>query len=372
MPRKNNPTPIVFDLLANALILLTLVYAGVLESRFEDLYFISIQEDEYMEWATVWAFLLGSVAAFNAAKKYREANGGFPWYFYGLGIFCFLVAMEEFSWGQRVFGYRPPAYFLENNFQQELNIHNVIDTGFRKLVLTLAIVGYGIVLPLLGAFGATRKVLKSMGIVAASAWLIPSFLATYLLYDIYPWGHSGEWVELMYGSSILFSLLPMIQPAAGTAASTARALPLWLLSAWALTIVLGLVCGAASRVQRDVHPATLQAAKDEVEAIRRDFESGRVNTNCNLHKRLYTFVVQYEETGLLNGEFSQLQSQGLPEERANYLIDPWNSPYWIRDRCDRQSGKRYVFVYSFGPDRNRDSTETEIGGDDVGAYIRLR
>lgn len=363
---------ICYYLVANALILLTLVYAGVLESHFEDLYFVSIQEDEYMEWATFWVFLLGAVAAFAAAKKIRAANGGFPWYYYGIGLFCFFVAMEEFSWGQRVFGYRPPVYFLEKNFQQELNIHNVTDAGLRKLVLLLAILGYGIVLPLFGVFRPTRNLLKRIGIVPASAWLIPAFFATCLLYLIYPWGYSGEWVELMYGGGILFSLLPTLQPAARTAAGSTRTMLMWLLSAWALSIGLGLVCGAASRMQRDVHPATLQAAKDEVDAIRRDFESGRVKTKCSLHKRLYTFVQQYGQVGLLDGAFSQLQSQGLPEERAKYLIDPWNSPYWIIDYCDRQTGKRHVFVYSFGPDRNRDSTYTEIGGDDVGAYIRLR
>ena len=28
---------------------------------------------------------------------------------------CFVVAMEEISWGQRLFGYRAPAYFLGHN-----------------------------------------------------------------------------------------------------------------------------------------------------------------------------------------------------------------------------------------------------------------
>lgn len=372
MRNKNAPNSTLYLILANALVLLTVVYAGVLESHFEDWYFIAIQEDEYMEWATVWAFMLGGIAAFLAAARHRTATGQFPWYFYGLGLFCVFVALEEFSWGQRIFGYRPPAYFLENNFQQELNVHNVIDTGFRKLVLMLAITGYGIFLPLLGAFGATRKVLTRIGIVPASIWLIPAFAATYWLYEEYPWGHTGEWVELMFGCGILFSLLPLVQKADQTAASLSRKLPAWTVAAWALTITLGLISGAASRMQRDVHPATLQAAMDEVEAIRRDFESGRVNTSCNLHKRLYTFVVQYDQTGLLEGEFSRLQSQGLPAERADFLIDPWNSPYWLRDRCDKRTGKRYVFVYSFGPDRNRDSTETEILGDDVGVYFSLR
>lgn len=369
MPKTKTATPILFYVFANVLVLLTVLYAGVLENSYEDLYFISIQEDEYMEWATVWAFVFAAAAAFVLAARHKAATSRFPWYFYGLGLFCALVALEEFSWGQRIFGYRPPAYFLEHNFQQELNIHNVVDTSLRRLVLEMSILGYGVVLPLLGVFGFTRDFLTRIGVAPASAWLIPAFAATYFLYDEYPWGHTGEWVELMLGSGMLFSLLPMLRKETAVAATSSSKLLLWLGGAWVATIVLGLLSGAASRMQRDVHPAIMQAAKDEVEAIRRDFESGRANTRCNLHKRLYTFVVQYNETGLLNGEFAALQTQGLPAERADFLLDPWNSPYWLRDRCDRRTGKRYTFVYSFGPDRNRDSTETEILGDDVGAYI---
>jgi hypothetical protein len=83
-------------------------------------------------------------------------------------------------------------------------------------------------------------------------------------------------------------------------------------------------------------------------------------------------VEEYEERGLLEGSFSALQSQGLPSERAEFFLDPWNSPYWLRDRCDRASNQRIVFVYSFGPNRRRDSSRTEILGDDVGAYVHLR
>ncbi len=132
---------------------------------------------------------------------------------------------------------------------------------------------------------------------------------------------------------------------------------------------LGLISGAVSRAQRNAHPTNLLAAKNEVEAIAGDFKSGLARSRCNLHKRLYTFVEEYEQTNLFKGSFAGLQSQGLPKERAEFFLDPWNSPYWIRDRCDQQSNKRLIFVYSFGPNRRRDSTRTEILGDDIGTYI---
>ncbi len=93
-------------------------------------------------------------------------------------------------------------------------------------------------------------------------------------------------------------------------------------------------------------------------------------TKCGLHKRLYTFVEDKKyERPLAAGAFASLTREGLPEERAEFFLDPWNSPYWIRDRCDEDTGRRSVFIYSFGPNRSRDSNRWEILGDDVGAYL---
>jgi hypothetical protein len=93
-------------------------------------------------------------------------------------------------------------------------------------------------------------------------------------------------------------------------------------------------------------------------------------TKCGLHKRLYTFVEDKKyERPLAAGAFASLTGVGLPEERAEFFLDPWNSPYWIRDRCDEDTERRSVFIYSFGPNRSRDSNRWEILGDDVGAYV---
>lgn len=372
MNRNKRSYPIYFLILANAAVLGTLIFAAVLETEAPDFYYFSIQEDEYIEWASFWAFLGAAAAAVWAGRVYARQQRRFPWYLYGLALFSFLIAMEEISWGQRVLGYRPPVYFLEHNYQQELNIHNVIDTDYRKLVLMLSILGYGVVLPLLALPRAGRQFLERVGIVAPAPGLVPAFAATFLLYYHYPLSFSGEWVEFMLGTGILLSLLPELNllPTADEADSRWRSLPFGVVAAFAACLLLGLATSAASRAQRDAHPATMEAARSEIEAIKRDFESGRVQSRCNVHKRLYTFANQYRQENLLRGEFAALQAQGLPEERAGFLIDPWNSPYWLRDRCE--AGSRVVFIYSFGPNRRRDSTELEIREDDVGAYLQLR
>ena len=69
-------------------------------------------EDEFLEWATVWAFAAAAVVFAVAAIRQRRSGVALPWFLAGVSLFCIFVAGEEISWGQRVFGYRPPAYFL--------------------------------------------------------------------------------------------------------------------------------------------------------------------------------------------------------------------------------------------------------------------
>lgn len=87
---------------------------------------------------------------------------------------------------------------------------------------------------------------------------------------------------------------------------------------------------------------------------------------------MYSFVENYDRGHLYEGDFSKLVAQGLPKERATYFLDPWNSPIWIRDNCNNCSRKRRVFVYSFGPDRRRDSSSWEILGDDIAIVVLER
>jgi hypothetical protein len=361
-----------YFLMANAIVLGLVAYAYALQSGYPDFYYLTVQEDEYLEWSSFWAFFLAAGAFIRRATGFRRTTRAFPWFLYGVALFCFIVAMEEISWGQRLFGYRPPVYFLEYNFQQELNFHNVIETDYRKLALTLVIAGYGIALPVLARFTIAHDWFRRLGIVAPSVALLPAFAAAFVVYVWYPWSHSGEWVELMLGLGFLFSAA-RISPDHGDERKLFRDNRFGPATITAIVSVavfgLGLVSAAVTRGQRGADPANMQAAKTEAEAIANDFTSGLVSSRCNLHKRLYTFVVEYDQPELFEGRFSRLQSQGLPTERAEFFLDPWNSPYWIRDRCDRENDTRISFVYSFGPNRRRDSSRTEILGDDIGSYF---
>jgi hypothetical protein len=361
-------------LVANLLVLGVITALGWLEARDADSYYRMMQEDEALEWATFWAFAAAGAACWLAARRQQRAQGGVPWFLAGVGLFCFVVALEEISWGQRLLGYRPPVYFLERNFQQELNVHNVVDTALRKLALDAVLLGYGVVLPFLAGIPRLGARLGRLGVVAPPRELAPVFLAAFGLYHFYPWEFSGEIVECVLGIGFLFAALAAAAAFAGPAPSRRSVRAAALAGAAAAVAVLGFAQAALSRQQRSASPENVEAARVEVEALRRDFVTAATlhrdgGSTCGTHQRLYGYLHDRDADWLTSGSFVRLVERGLPEERADFLLDPWNSPYWIRDRCDDATGRRVAFVYSLGPNRRRDSSPWEIRGDDVGTVI---
>ncbi len=380
-------------LFANLMMVAPALYAGYLDAKAPEAYYRSVQEDEWLEWGTFWGFALAAAIFLLAALWQRRGNRSVPWFYCGLALFCFVVAMEEISWAQRVFGYRPPSYFLSNNFQQEFNVHNIIATTWRKRAMWSLLAGYGVAFPVLGNHlgPALRRTCDRLGLWRPPLALAPGFLITLLIYIDYPWKFTGEVVELMMAFGFLFAAIaaasslrpaPVEGKVEGEGEGEARTrktnwarglLPL--AAASALVLALGLANASTSQAQRIGHPDTIATTQAEVDALKADFlklkaaNRNRFVTRCGLHKRLYSYVEKYDREELLELSFADLTSQGMPEERASFFLDPWNSPYWIRHKCDDDREKKSVFVYSFGPNRKRDSTAWELLGDDVGAIL---
>jgi hypothetical protein len=76
--------------------------------------------------------LLGASIVFFIAFLYTK-SGNKIWkiqtkrnfIFLGLALFLFILAGEEISWGQRIFGLETPAALEEVNLQDEINLHNL-------------------------------------------------------------------------------------------------------------------------------------------------------------------------------------------------------------------------------------------------------
>ena len=73
---------------------------------------------------------------------------------------------------------------------------------------------------------------------------------------------------------------------------------------WLIVISLGIVTAVAWRIQLGASPENVEAAKMEIEALRRDFASGKLLTKCGLHKRLYAYMDKYDHQTSLKSRCS--------------------------------------------------------------------
>lgn len=366
MPPSSHQGTVAGAIGANAIVLAVFGFALGLDAIAPDQYAVAVQEDEPVEWASFWAFALAAAGFVLAARARHARERRWPWLTIGTAAFCAFVALEEISWGQRLLGYRPPAYFLAENFQQELNLHNLVETESRKWTLAAVIAGFGIALPLALRVGFIERLLARFGTPHPPLALVPAFAAIFAFYEWYPIRFTGEWVEFALGVGFLIA-------AAGechrwrSSASRWSSGPIAAFAAIAGTLALGVATAQGSRALASDDPARRAAAERETEALREAFASGLVAGQCDVHKRLYTFVEEYDRVGLRSSEFA-----GLAEsKRADYFLDPWNMPYWIRHGCSEDDGRSMLVVYSFGPDRRRNTVGFEIEGDDVGARVEL-
>ncbi|MCK0149652.1 hypothetical protein MWU54_06435 [Marivita sp. S6314] len=113
-------------------------------------------EDSLIENITAVALVISGLILLRRAINARHAvtRGALA-----LGVVYGLLYIwaggEEISWGQRIIGFESPAYFQENNDQQEFTFHNLVIGGVKLdelifgPVLSYIILSYLIVLPVL-------------------------------------------------------------------------------------------------------------------------------------------------------------------------------------------------------------------------------
>jgi hypothetical protein len=344
--------------LAAFIVLGALALARFAPQRYDAL----MEEDRAVEWATVVFFLVaGVVRSYHAIRTRRVFDTL-------VGLFCLFVAGEEISWGQRLIGYTPPGVFLEHNTQQEANLHNFADIfGRPKWMLTMALAGYGLLLPALEQAAPTRRLLDKVGATAPSVAVAPWFLAAVALLIWYPVTFTGEWVELLAGW--LFLAAAPLSPRAA-AMAVAAALPVALTMTWV----------SAARHPTDSSQVT--CARAEASALVDDIVRGQAATPDldqmgSIHKRVWGSVIAGFIDDPLLRTFRATscpgdQGAGSTAARRRYVVDPWGTAYWVAVAREDESGSRRVVVYSFGPNRRRDGEPGATTGDDVVAEGILR
>jgi len=148
------------------------------------LVFLLIDRDLFTWWArsetgpgeniTAGLFVVSGLLAIAIARRKDAIPVG--WLrrsFYGIAALAFLVAGEEWSWGQHFFGWQTPDWLAAINNQQETNFHNVAENTLDqkpRAVFSFTILLVGFLVPLL------RRRINWLDRYPMIDWLLPGRL----------------------------------------------------------------------------------------------------------------------------------------------------------------------------------------------------
>jgi hypothetical protein len=204
-----------------------LIYAQDVTVKGKPIYIWMLREGGPVERLT--AILLGLAALFAMIAVFRVPDL-LRWarpFLIAFAVFSIWMALEEISWGQRIFHVEPGAFFQQYSDQKETNFHNVMqlylkEHGFvvRKTrhIAALVLLAYGVVMPILNGLAPFRSWFRACRVIVPPPALVPGFLfGAYLCWFDRPTGREEELGELLF--SLCFALL----------------VPLWRLQQWSLT-----------------------------------------------------------------------------------------------------------------------------------------
>ena len=144
-------------------------------------------EDRLVEWVTVAGFVAAAIMGGLSWRTLRHAGHRRIALLHALLAAVFvLIALEEISWGQRIFGFETPDAIAEVNFQDETTLHNLdyfdrVSNTVTVLAAWLAVIG--------GLIGLT---LHRRRLVTSANLLLPSLIFVPPLALIIAWNTGGS------------------------------------------------------------------------------------------------------------------------------------------------------------------------------------
>ena len=131
-----------------------------------------VQEDGLAEYLTaLFLFSCAVMFIFKTVTAIRNRDG--KKIFFGVLVVLVFIfgAGEEISWGQRLFGIETGEYFMENNYQNETNLHNLEIGGvdlniliFSQLMFVVLMLYFVVLGPLTWKVSAIRKLVLDFGV----------------------------------------------------------------------------------------------------------------------------------------------------------------------------------------------------------------
>ena len=148
-------------------------------------------EDGVSEWWSVATYLAAAILASAAAWRLRST--GHPRLSalqLALTVVLVVGALEEISWGQRLFDWGTPQALASVNQQGETTLHNV----GRVVSVIFSLFFWGSVVALAG--GAVRAAWQRRGRVTSAHFVLPSLVLAPALFMILIWRVGDEWTAV--------------------------------------------------------------------------------------------------------------------------------------------------------------------------------
>lgn len=345
---------------------------------FPSSFYILMLEDGTAEWVTFYSFAIsGCIVLLYLLGLSKAGQRVFSFSFFiplAVVLFCLVVAGEEISWGQRLLAFKPPNVFLEHNYQQELNVHNLfkkdglwgIAIESKQMVMLVALV-FGVLFPLITRFIPQCKQMEKH---APALFLMPFFLLVIVMEKFYPIKLTGEACEMYLGFIFLIHTFDTYGGDKVTIPKVNQKHTFFAL--FVLIFIVGLITAPVLKlfIFKSATDAETKILK-ELTILKKDFLNPMVDKEVFLNTRkVHVRVYRIIQEDIFQLPESSLFGKG--ETGPNdFFIDPWSNSYWIYYHRKEQK----VVFYSFGPNRKRDSNfdkDLTIQGDDIGVVFRVK
>ncbi len=173
-----------FYTLLTGMLLVTLVTFALIFKWWDVRWFAA--EDGLTEWSTFSAYTLSAgFAATVGILVRRLGHRRMAWVQFAMAGLFLLIALEEISWGQRVFDWGTPQALAAVNHQEETNLHNFTNVDQFTNVLTWIVGSLGLI------GGVARAVLHRHGRVTTLDFLLPSLVIAPALALVVIWNLGG-------------------------------------------------------------------------------------------------------------------------------------------------------------------------------------
>lgn len=160
-----------------------------------------------------------------------------------LALVTFWMAMEEISWGQRVFKWETTGYFAENNMQSETNLHNLNTQLFQNVLYFggfLLLVAMPFFRDHLIQLLQKIKSLKPVIFLLPSAWMTIAFAAGMGFIDPYMSEAGWRWTSILFQTIATGAILAVYSLHAYHQRDSRSKAALWSLLAFIIVLTLSL------------------------------------------------------------------------------------------------------------------------------------